>query len=151
MSTKRRDPSAFISHLSNLSGVLSLFCGFTFTSITILLTQLSNPLHVLAQLTLFFLAAMMDLFLFLLTWTTISVIHFCEYAPIKQIQHSSSFNWLLFLGLGLWGVAIVLMFLLWNLHYLAIASAVVWLLFCIAGFTFLWKPFQEFYRRAMSS
>jgi len=148
---KKKDYSDFVSHLSNLSGVLSLFCGFTFTSITILMTQLPDPSSILAQFTLFFFAVLFDLFLFSLTWTTISLIQFCEYVPFNMFQHSNIFNWLLFSLFGVWGLAVVLMFLLWNLFYLALASGIVWTLLVITGFILLWKPFQEFYRKTVSS
>ena len=42
------------------------------------------------------------------------------------------------------GVPIVLMFILWNLLYLALALAVVWVLFIIATFIFTWKPLMNF-------
>lgn len=39
------------------------------------------------------------------------------------------------------GVTVILMFLLWNLIYLALASGIVWALFIISFYIFVWKPF----------
>lgn len=151
LSKNKKDHSDFISHLSNLSGVLSLFGGFTFTSITLLMTQLSDLQTIPAQFTLFFLAVLLDLFLFILAWTTISVIQFCASAPIREFRHSNLYNSLMFLSFGMWGAAVVLMFLLWNLIYLALASGIVWTFFVMVGFILFWKPFKEYYRKATSS
>jgi len=54
------------------------------------------------------------------------------------------FNWLSFLCFNLSGVAIILVFLLSDLIYLAIASGIVWALSVIANFIFTYKPLLEF-------
>lgn len=140
-----------ISHLSNLSGVLSLFCGFTFTAITLLITVLPDPNSFLSQFTLFFFTVLFDLFLFLLAWATTTLIRFCEHVPFNMIQHSGILHWVLILSIGLWGVAVVLMFLLWNLIYLALASGVVWALANTVAFIFIMKPYWKFYKKTVSS
>jgi hypothetical protein len=68
-----------------------------------------------------------------------------------MIQHSGIFHWVLILSIGLWGVAVVLMFLLWNLIYLALASGVVWALANIVALIFIMKPYWKFYRKTVSS
>ena len=54
------------------------------------------------------------------------------------------FNWLSFLCFNLSGVAIILVLLLSDLIYLAIASGIVWALGVIANFIFTYNPLLEF-------
>lgn len=64
MSSDEEYYSDFLNQLSNLSVELSLFSGFTFTIITILLTMLPGPSTLSAQIALFFLVMLLDLFIF---------------------------------------------------------------------------------------
>jgi hypothetical protein len=108
--------------------MLSLFSGFTFTAITILLNQLPDPSSLMSQLTLLFLVVLFDLCLFLLAWQTIIVIgtYKIRNAPAREKWELTVFNLLLFIFFILWGWSVVLMFLLWNLYYLALVSGVLW-------------------------
>ena len=54
------------------------------------------------------------------------------------------FNWLSFLCFNLSGVAVVLVFLLRELIYVALASGIVWTFGIIANFIFTYKPLLEF-------
>ena len=108
--------------------MLSLFSGFTFSAITLLLDQLPDPSSLISQITLFLLVVLFDLCLFLLAWQTIIVIGTWNVrkAPARAKWELSFFNLLLIIVFILWGWSIVLMFLLQNLHYLALVSGVLW-------------------------
>jgi hypothetical protein len=54
------------------------------------------------------------------------------------------------LGFGVWGFAIVLMFLLWNLIYLASATAILYVLFTVLQYILAWKPVIEHSRKMRS-
>jgi len=138
-----KDYSDYIKHMSSFNSVASVFAGFTFTILTLLLTQLPDPSSIMSQLTLFFLAVLFDLLAFLVSWNSINNIYFCRNVP-PLTKRLAMFNWLSVLSYSLLGVPIVLMFLLWNLIYLALALAVVWALFIIATFIFTWKPLMDF-------
>lgn len=126
----------YVSNLSGVRfGVLTFLAGFTFTVIGIFLNQLPDPTSNMSQITLFFLTVLFEFFLFLSAWEMSTIIS-CAPARIVYSAHTSvfkrevaTFSLLLFLGLILLGVSVVLMFLLWNLFYLALASCVVWVLF----------------------
>ena len=109
--------------------MLSLFAGFTFSAITVLLFYLPDTNSLILQITLFFLVILFDLCLFLLAWQTIIVIGTWNIsnAPARSKWELSVFNLLLMIIFMLWGWSLVLMFLIRNLHYLALVSGVLWL------------------------
>ena len=108
--------------------MLSLFSGFTFSTITILLYQLPDASSLISQLTLFFLVVLFDLCLFLLAWQTVIVVgtYKVHNAPARAKWELVVFNLLLFIFFILWGWSVVLIFLLWNLYYLALLSSISW-------------------------
>jgi hypothetical protein len=119
--------------------MLSLFSGFTFSAITLLLDQLSDPSSFISQLTLFFLVVLFDLCLFLLAWQTVIVVGMWNVhkAPARSSLELSVFNLLLMIVFILWGWSVVLMFLLRNLHYLAMVSGVVWVIVIVTAVALL--------------
>ena len=143
--------SDFLTQLSGLTSELSLFCGFTLTIITILVTNLPDPSVLLAQISLLFLTIMLNLLQFLLGWVMIMRTMFCRYLPLESIRYSNVFNPLLFLCLCLWGLSVVLIYMLWNLTYLAVASAIIWVFFILLAYLFFWRQFREHYRKIVSS
>ena len=108
--------------------MLSLFSGFTFSAITVLLNQLPDPSSLISQSTLFFLVVLFDLCLFLLAWQTVIMIGTWNVhkPPARSKWELSVFNLLLVIVFILWGWSVVLMFLLRNLYYLALVSGVLW-------------------------
>ena len=135
--------SDFLNQLSGLTSELSLFCGFTLTIITILVTSLPDPTIMIAQVSLLFLTIMLNILQFLLGWVIIMRTRYCRYLPLNDIKHSKIFNTLLFVALATWDLSVVLIYLLWNLTYLAITSAIIWLTIFIISYTFLWGQFRE--------
>ena len=132
------------TYLLNLSrvraSVLSFLAGFTFTVLSIFLNQLPDPTSSLSQITLFFLTLLFEFFLFLSAWQ-MSIIISCAPARIVYTAYTSvfrrevaTFSLLMLIGLSLLGMSVMLMFLLWNLLYLAFASSVVWILFIVTTY-----------------
>jgi hypothetical protein len=108
--------------------MLSLFSGFTFSALTLFLEQYSNSGSFVSQLILFFLIVLFDLSLFLLAWQTIIIIGTWNVrkVPAHAKWELSVFNLLLITVFILWGWLGVLMFLLRNLQFLTLVSAVLW-------------------------
>ena len=108
--------------------MLSLFAGFTFSAITLLLYPLPDTSSFISQIILFFLVVLFDLCLFLLAWQTIIMIGTWNVRkpPAHATWELSVFNLLLMVVFILWGWSVVLMFLLRNLQYLALVSGVLW-------------------------
>jgi hypothetical protein len=122
--------------------IIALFCGFTFTAITILLTRSPDPSLLMSQVTLFFLAFMFYLFQFILLYS-IYYLAYCikDVPPDAKGRKTGVVLW--FTSFSLWGIAILLMFLIWNLTYLAIASGLVFAMFDVLTLVFIYKPFIE--------
>ena len=124
----------YIEYVKDLSRtrvtMLSLFSGFTFTAIVLLPNQLPDPSSLISQLTLLFLVVLFDFCVFLLAWQTVIVVGTGTYKirnpPARAKWELTVFNLLLFIFFILWGWSVVLMFLLWNLYYLALVSGVLW-------------------------
>jgi len=148
VSTKEEDYSAWFSYESLCVHVETLLCGFTFTAITILLTLLPNPSSFLSQVTLCFLAFMFYLFEFFLFYA-IYYLSYCVKAVPSEWKEKKTqrriLAWMWLLSLTVFGVAIVLMFLLWGLTYLALASGVMYALFTVLSAFLIWKPTLELY------
>jgi hypothetical protein len=140
----------FLTQLSGLTSELSLFCGFTLTIITLLVTRLPDPSILLAQISLLFLTILLNLLTFLLGWVMTMRTIFCRYLPLKKIKYSNVFNPLLFLSLSLWGISVILIYLLWSLTYLAIASTIIEAFFISVAFKLFWKQFRESFRENYS-
>ena len=134
----------FYTYLLNLSrvraSVLTFLSGFTFTVISIFLNQLPDPTSVMSQVTLFFLTLLFEFFLFLSAWQ-MTIIISCAPSRIVGTAYSrvfkrevATFSMLMFIGLSLLGMSVMLMFLLWNLLYLALASCIVWISLIVTAY-----------------
>jgi hypothetical protein len=144
--------SAYIESHSIGSMTWSLFSGFTFAAITILLTQHPDSSQISAQITLFIFAFMLFLFLHNLNGSNVAIGICIRTAPplpekwqskrFKSIQ--SLFDWI---GWILLGYSVVFMYLLWNLYYLALASFVLGLLFLTLCYIDYIKPSKEYFRK----
>lgn len=143
MSRREKDYSDYIKHMSNLVSGMFFIGGILLTVITLLLTQLPNPSTLMSQLVLFFLLVGFNLTGFLATYLTIDVIYLCKDIP----PYSSKYriiNMLMFVVATFWGLSVTLLFVLFNLTYLALASLVVWTLTFTANYFLMWKPVQKF-------
>lgn len=148
MSKEQKDYSDYFNHLLNLINGLHFFAGFTFTSITILLTQHPETSQMYTQVTLLFLAVLFYLFIFLAIYAQAEVTYFMKNVPPLS-KRRTAFNLAILLVFSMSGIAIILMFLLWNLVYLALASGVAWVSYVVSVLVFVVKPFQA-YRKKVS-
>jgi len=143
VSENEKDYSDYIQYTSSLSSVLSLLSGFTFTAFTILLTQLPDPSSMISQFTLFFIAALLYVFLTLLGWIHLQVIRFCKNVPPAS-RGFNTFNSLLLLNSV--GLQLTIMLLIWNLIYLALATGIMWAIFTIVNISGT-RPFLEYRKK----
>lgn len=138
--------SAYIEYITSNSETFSVFNGFVFTAITILLTLLPNPNEISSQTMLFFLAVLFNLIGFVLHGNE-RILAYCvktapEFPPeFKRGLYSRLGHSVYYVFIG----TLVLMFLAWNLLYLTIATASVSIFFIIIDYV-LFKPFAEYYR-----
>ena len=143
MSTNEKDYSDYIKHLSNMGSLYALFAGFMFTSITVLITRLQDPISLMAQFTLFFFAVMLDVFIFCMADSYQDVFHFCKNIPPytkRRARLNLVYDASIILGFG---GATILLFLLYNLAVLALAQTIAWSVMIAASYTVTIKPFYK--------
>ncbi len=133
------EEQTYSEYVRDLSGVrvtaVSLLSGFTFTTINILLNQLPDPGSIMSNITLLFLTIIFDLLLFLLGWQINIVIGLYDVRdpPPRERWELTAFNVIMLVVFMMWGVSLVLIYLLWNLYTLAIVSGILWTLLNIVG------------------
>ncbi len=145
MSEEKTSYSEYFSHNSTIVEVLSLFCGFLFTSITILLTALQNKGGMLAQSTLLFLTLIFYLSLYVLLDNLEMAFHYIKDIPPLTLKVKPFFYLLLIFYF--FGTSTVLLFLLFDLPYLAVTSAVVWVIVVVASID---STVRRFYKQSIS-
>ncbi|NIQ06632.1 MAG: hypothetical protein GWO20_13160 [Candidatus Korarchaeota archaeon] len=143
MSADEKDYSEYINHLSNMGNMYSFLSGFMFTAITVLITQLPDPNRMMAQFVLFFMAGILDMFILYMGSFYQKVLYFCKKVP-PYSEKKTVFNLLsdisVLLGVG---VSTVLLFLLWNLIYLALAQLIALGIASIAAYRSVFKPYYQ--------
>jgi len=133
--------SDYFDHNRTIVGVLSLFSGFLFTSITILLNQLPNKNNLLPQTTILFLTILFDMALFVLLDNLEMGFHYIKKIPPMTLKVRPFFNLLVIFYL--FGAATVLMFLLFGLNYLALVSGLIWVFVIILSLLTTVKRFVQ--------
>lgn len=128
ISENEKDYSDYFQITANTGNILVLLSGFTFTAITIMLSLFPVLGSLTVQFILFFLASLFFFFMFLMGWFGNMLMKLCRDRP-SVTREVVAFNHLTMLGFHLLQLAVVLMFLVWNLIYLALASGVVLALF----------------------
>jgi len=68
---------------------------------------------------------------------------YTAYTHVVFRREVGTFNLLMLIGLSLLGMSVMLMFLLWNLLYLALASCVVWILVIVATYSIIRKKIKQ--------
>ena len=149
MSESGKSYPDYAQNLSNLMNGMFFFSGFTFTVVAILLTSLPNPKALQSQLTLLFLTTVFYLTLFLAFETLVEVTFHVEMPPLKE--HGGMVNALIFLTFLLIGLTFPLLFLVWNLTWLAAISGLIWLMFGISIFVFVFKRKTKMDRKRRAS
>lgn len=137
--------SDYFDHNSVIVQVLSLFCGFLFTSITILLTWLQNRAELLAQATILFLTLVFYVSLYVLLDNLEMRFHYIEEIPPLTLKVRPFFNLLLIFYL--FGATSALMFLLFGLFYLSLVSGVIWTAIVILSLS---TTVRRFYKQSIT-
>ena len=119
--------AAYFKHNDTIVGVLSLFSGFLFTSITIILTFLQDRGTMFAQATIFFLVVVLYFSLYVLLDNLEVGFHYIENIPSLTLKVRPFFS--LVLVFYLFGTATVMMFFIFNLVVLALISGLAWIIF----------------------
>lgn len=142
MVENERDYTDYLQHMSNNLNGLFLFSGFTVTAITVLVTTLPNPKSIMAQVTLFFLFVLLETFTLLITEIGTTNIFLCRNVPplTRRLQR---FNTIFLWSQGMWAIAVILMFLLSDLLYLALFSALVYIVALVFVNVAIAGPFME--------
>ena len=133
--------SEYFTHNTTIGQVLSLFCGFLFSSITILLTFLQDKEDLLLQATILFLTLIFYLSLYVLLDNLEMPFHYIKSIPPLTLKVKPFF--FLLLIFYLFGTSTVLMFLLFGLLNLAVISGVIWIFFVIASINSTVKRFYK--------
>lgn len=137
--------SAYFDHNRTIVGVLSLFSGFLFTSITILLNFLQNRKELLTQATILFLTLLFYISLYVLLDNLEMAFHYIKEIPPMTLKVRPFFNLLVIFYL--FGAATILMLLLFDLFYLSLVSGVTWVIIVILS---LLTTVKRFYRQAVT-
>ncbi len=135
--------SEYFAHNTTIGQVLSLFCGFLFTSITILLTFLQDKEDLLSQATLLFLTLIFYFSLYILLDNLEMPFHYIKNIPPLTLKVKPFF--FLLLIFYLFGTSTVLMFLLFGLLNLAVISGIIWTIFVFASIN---STVRRFYKQA---
>ena len=125
--------------------------GFTFTAVVLLLTWTPDPGQIRVQTVLFFLVLLFQVLGYLLFEEEAVMAYCVKIAPQLPreyragiVHHLSNFVWYMLTGI------IALMLLVWNLVYLAIATAIIGISFIIlarAVSTPLYKGVEKWIRK----
>lgn len=149
VNSEKVDHSAYITARTTYSQTYSLFSVFTFTAIVLLLTLLPDPSQTMAQATIFFLTLFFYLCLVNL-YGEQSMIDYCiRYAPPIPRSFKKRGNLMSYMTWILLPTVLVLMFLSWNLTYLALATGISGAFAIVLAYLDvirpLWKVKKEFY------
>jgi hypothetical protein len=143
MPEDEKDYSTYMGWMQSQKGTYAFICGFTFTTITLLIISLPNSMSVLSQLIMLFLTIVFDLLLYVILLIGVESLEFCKDVPPYN-KTLRVCNTLSDLGLTLWGFTVPSMFLLWDLVYLAILSTVIWIIMIIITNFTVKKQFKQF-------
>ena len=139
MSERDEHYEQYFSHNRAIASTLSLFCGFIFTAITLLLTSYPNIQDSLAQITLFFLTFVFYVSLYTLMDNLEMGFHYIEKVPPLTLRVAPFFR--LLIVFYLFGTAVVLMFVLFGLLNLAVVSGTLWAIFVLVSILSIVRPF----------
>jgi len=140
------DYSDYSRHINTTINGLTLISGFAFTAITLLLTRLDQPSSLPSQLVLLFLVILFGLNSLVAQHLGVETLYYCRKVP-PQTRKVAVRTALMFLSFVLFGLAIPLMFFLFDLVYLSIVAAVIWLFVILADLVFVYRPLWEYRKK----
>ncbi len=138
-----KDFSAYMTWMQHQKGTYAFLCGFTFTALTLLIINLPNPNAIREQVIMLFLTIVFDIFLFLIILIGAESLQFCKDIP-PYIKSLKLCNALSDVGFVLWGFSIPLIYLLWDMVYLALLSTIIWIIITIISNYTVRKPFEKY-------
>ena len=137
------DYSDYLKYISTISGITALFAGFDFTVLTLLLTRLPDPSTVPAQITLYAMAVLFLILIYLVGWTGMLLMYLWRRIPPMTPRMRASA--VLVFGAHLSVCApVFLMFFLWQMTVLASVTLLTWIAFAIASYVHIWRPLTRF-------
>ena len=142
----KEDYSDYSRHITTVMTEMTVINGFIFTAIISLLTKLEQPSMLYSQLLFLLLAILFDLNGLLIQHLTVETLYFCRKLP-PQTRKVTIRVALMFVIASLFGFAIPLMFLIFDLVTLASVSAIIWLFGIAASLILVFKPMKEFRKR----
>ncbi len=134
----------YFEHNKTIAHVLSLFSGFIFTSITLLLTRFNNLEDVFSQATLLFLTVLFYLTLFVLMDNLEMPFHYIRDIPTMTLKVRPFF--FLLVIFYLFGASTVMMFFLYHLFFLSVISGVIWLIIVVLS---ILSTARRFFKQAI--
>lgn len=137
-----KDYSEFVRHLGNAGNVISIFAGFTLTTLVLVITLFSDRGAFLVQVVFYILTSLVYLFAFLLAWVSNLDLFFIKNIPPTTIGMKIC-QFLEFFGIGLLGLVIPLLYVYFNLLLLSVLSIVTWAAFMAGGYFFNMKPMRK--------
>jgi hypothetical protein len=143
----QKDYSEFVRHIDNVGNVISIFAGFTLTTLVLVITLFSDRGAPLVQAIFYLLSFLFYLFAFLLTWVGNLDLFFIKNIPPQTIGMKIS-SFLEFFGMSLLGLVIPLLFLFFDLLLLSAMSIVTWAVFVVGSYFFTMKPVRKVSLRA---
>jgi len=142
--------SAYMTFHSQYITVYALFSGFIFGAIVVVLAEYPNVAQIHAQAGLLVLNGALDLFLYALFDDILTLAICIRVAPklpalVARRSGLRSWRFRTFVNWILLAAVVPILFFLWNLLYLSLASAILGALTLIAGFQ-RERQFTEFMR-----
>lgn len=142
----QKDYSSYMMWMQNQKNQYTFICGFTFTTLTLLIINLPNTINIIiAQSIMLFLTIVFDLLLFLVLLIGVESLQYCKNIPpyTKASHLCQNLSNIVF---PLWGFSVPLIYLLWDFIYLAVVSAIIWILLMVVSNFTVRKPLKQ-YRR----
>jgi hypothetical protein len=145
-----KDYSQYVGHIGKVSQVISIFAGFTLTTLILVINLFSDRSAPLVQATFFLLTFLFYLFTFLLAWVGNLDLFFIKNIPPLTLGMKIS-GFLEFLGIGLLGLMMPMLFFFFNLFLLSALSIITWAFFMIGSYFFTVRPINKINPRAKAS
>lgn len=136
------DYSGFIQHNGYVLGVLGAFAVFTFGAVCLIITVIPDPSKSHIQFTLLFLSVLFYISLYLLGDGLTRNLSLCRKRSVYD-RHDVMYNIGVFTLFYLFGLNVVLIFLVWNLYVLSSISAITYVITGILGVRFVIQPLLQ--------
>ncbi len=142
MPEEHGDWSNYIAYRSAVNYILALIGGFTFTSMTVLVTSLGDTrTHALSQIVLLFATVILDLLVFLILLNTTTIFRYVQKIPPRAAVNL--FTVLMVCAIGLWGYLMPLILLLFKVTPAGYIATAVWTMVVLIGIVMIYGPFEK--------